>query len=68
VPCIQQYVQSHSKTAVTATIPDALYKFSFVSPSWSPDLAGWSLLIALLSWVFFIGSLVLAFVHKRTVS
>jgi hypothetical protein len=68
VPCIQQYVQSHSKTAVTATIPDALYKFSFVSPSWSPDLAGWSLLIALFSWVFFIGSLVLGFVHKRTVN
>lgn len=42
VPCIEQYVQSHSTTALP-TIPDSLYKFAFNSPRWSPDLAGWSL-------------------------
>ena len=46
VPCIEQYVQSHG--VQLATIPDALYKFSFVSPVWSPDLAGWSLLATII--------------------
>lgn len=41
VPCIEQYVKS--KGIVLPTISDAMYKFSFVSPVWSPDLAGWSL-------------------------
>lgn len=41
VPCVEQYVQSHG-VAVTP-IPTGLYEFDFVSPSWSPDLAGWSL-------------------------
>lgn len=40
VPCIEQYVQSHG--VQLPPIPDALYKFSFVSPAWSPDLAGWT--------------------------
>ncbi len=44
VPCIEQYVQAHD-TSLPA-ISDALYKFAFVSPTWSPDLAGWSLLAA----------------------
>jgi len=48
VPCIEQYVQSHT-TAVMPKIPDALYKFAFVSPKWSPDLAGWSLVVAFLA-------------------
>jgi hypothetical protein len=39
VPCIEQYVKDHG-TAVRP-IPEAMYKFSFTSPSWSPDLAGW---------------------------
>ncbi len=42
IPCIQEYVDSHG-AAKEQAIPDALYKFDFVSPSWSPDLAGWAL-------------------------
>lgn len=42
VPCIEQYVQS--KGVTLPPISDSLYKFSFVSPVWSPDLAGWTLL------------------------
>ena len=55
VPCIEQYVESHGGTVAPTgvTIPDALYKFAFVSPSWSPDLAGWSLVAAVLSVVLF---------------
>jgi len=43
VPCIQEYVKSHGG-AVPDAIPDSLYKFDFVSPIWSPDLAGWTLI------------------------
>ncbi|HVI60630.1 MAG TPA: hypothetical protein VM535_00560 [Candidatus Saccharimonadales bacterium] len=57
VPCIEQYVQAHGGAAQPATVPDALYKFAFVSPSWSPDVAGWSLVIAVLSWLLFIMTL-----------
>lgn len=47
VPCIEQYVESHDTSL--AVIPDALYKFSFISPRWSPDLAGWSLLVTIMT-------------------
>lgn len=47
IPCIQQYVDTHGGAKVEErTIPDSLYKFDFVSPVWSPDLAGWSLVLA----------------------
>lgn len=47
VPCIEQYVSTHGPS--TTHIPDALYKFDFASPRWSPDLAGWSLLLTIVS-------------------
>ena len=40
VPCIQKYVSDHG--VQTHKIPDSMYKFDFISPTWSPDLAGWS--------------------------
>ena len=43
VPCIQDYVTKHGEQE--QAIPDALYKFDFASPIWSPDLAGWSVLL-----------------------
>jgi hypothetical protein len=55
VPCIEQYVQSHN-TAKPPVIPDALYKFAFVSPRWSPDLAGWSVALTLLILLVFAAS------------
>jgi hypothetical protein len=45
--CIEQYVEAHGGAPVSS-IPDSLYKFDFVSPTWSPDLAGLSLLASLL--------------------
>jgi hypothetical protein len=47
VPCITAYVNSHG--AQQQPIPDDLYKFSFASPVWSPDLAGWSMVVAILA-------------------
>ncbi len=58
VPCIEQYVSSRTPDTVQLpTIPAALYEFSFVTPSWSPDLAGWSLATAALSGLLFIVTL-----------
>lgn len=42
IPCIQDYVSTNGAAAPNKPIPDSLYKFDFVSPAWSPDLAGWS--------------------------
>lgn len=66
VPCIEQYVQSHGGTQAPATnIPDALYKFAFVTPKWSPDLAGWSLLVFILSSSLFVITLLLRWWLRR---
>lgn len=53
VPCVQQYIDEHGGKQ-TAKIPESLYKFDFVSPSWSPDLAGWSLVISGVSLALFL--------------
>jgi hypothetical protein len=44
VPCIEEYVSSRSLKE--QPIPDALYKFDFAAPAWSPDLAGISLVLS----------------------
>ena len=56
VSCIEQYITSHG--VVVQAIPAALYEFSFLSPSWSPDLAGWSLLVSILLAIAFVVTLV----------
>jgi hypothetical protein len=47
VPCIEQYVETHNTTL--PAIPDSLYQFAFATPTWSPDLAGWSMVVAVVS-------------------
>jgi len=56
--CIEAYVKQHGVTTSQA-IPKNLYQFDFVSPTWSPDLAGWSVVATILlllaaagSWLF----------------
>ncbi|OGL25054.1 hypothetical protein A2884_01645 [Candidatus Saccharibacteria bacterium RIFCSPHIGHO2_01_FULL_48_12] len=61
VPCVEEYVTTHGAKAVT--IADSLYKFDFVSPSWSPDLAGWSIVLTIALLVLLITS----FTIDRTV-
>jgi hypothetical protein len=68
VPCIEQYVSSKSPDAVQLpAIPDSLYKFSFVTPTWSPDLAGWSLVATVLSGLLFIVTLAARLWFRRNV-
>lgn len=47
ISCIESYVSSHGGQQAV-NIPSAMYKFDFVSPRWSPDLAGFSLLTSIL--------------------
>ena len=68
VPCIQQYVQSRTTIPQATSVPDALYKFSFVTPKWSPDLAGWSIVVALLSYLLFIFSFIANRWFKKNVT
>lgn len=42
IDCVANYVLGHGGTAAPV-VPVGLYEFNFISPSWSPDLAGWSL-------------------------
>ncbi len=44
VPCIQEFVEKNG--VKPKQIPDSMYKFDFISPTWSPDLAGWTLILA----------------------
>lgn len=65
VPCIESYVKTHGGKA-SSPIPPSLYEFSFASPSWSPDLAGWSLLATIFSLLVFAGwSLGRKITHRR---
>lgn len=48
VPCVQNYVINHGLKQADVTIPAGLYEFDFVSPTWSPDLAGFSLLVSVI--------------------
>ena len=41
--CVQNYAVNHGVQEANIKIPAGLYQFDFASPSWSPDLAGWSL-------------------------
>lgn len=66
LPCIQNYLDSRGQPQnQPRPIPDYLYKFSFASPAWSPDLAGYSLLAAVAMGLLFLARLALAIWFKR---
>lgn len=52
VPCIEQYITANS--GPNAQIDENLYKFDFVSPRWSADVAGISLIISLIGLILFL--------------
>lgn len=66
VPCIEQYVSSRTPDNVQLpAISPSLYQFSFASPTWSPDLAGWSLAVAALSGLLFVITLLAGLWFRR---
>lgn len=52
VKCVAAYINSNS--VISGSVPSDLYKFDFVSPVWSPDRAGLSLLASLIFFAAFI--------------
>lgn len=53
VQCVQEYITANS-VKVSNDVPKELYQFAFVSPVWSPDLAGFSLIAAAVFLLLFI--------------
>jgi hypothetical protein len=63
VACLQDYVSAHAVKA--QPIPDGLYKFDFVSPRWSLDLAGISIVVSSVFTVLFIARLLLEYYLRQ---
>lgn len=57
VACLQDYVAANS--VKEKAVPDQLYKFDFVSPKWSPDLAGISIFLSAIFFVLFAARILL---------
>lgn len=65
VPCVQNYVINHGLKEANFNIPAGLYQFDFASPRWSPDLAGWSLVLSILLFIALIVRIVVAWLWRR---
>jgi hypothetical protein len=63
ISCIQNYVKKHN--ASLTFIDPALYEFDFYSPKWSPDLAGFSLVLAILTLLGFFALIAVRRIYKH---
>jgi len=63
VACITDYVSANA--VKENAVAEDLYKFDFVSPKWSPDLAGFSFLIVVVSAVFFVCGAAVKILKRR---
>ncbi|MDB5182652.1 MAG: hypothetical protein JWO47_436 [Candidatus Saccharibacteria bacterium] len=61
--CAKAYGAAHPVTQ--KSIQDDLYKFDFLSPAWSPDQAGWSILAAGFFFMLFVVRVLSSWVIKR---
>lgn len=57
VACVQRYVQNNAEQP--GDVPKELYTFDFVSPKWTPDFAGISLVLGVMTSMLFLVWLVL---------
>ena len=65
VNCIQLFVaENGGEVAEINYPPKDLYSFDFASPTWSPDLAGFSLLFAIIFALLLVVRLVVGFIVK----
>lgn len=63
VSCVQDYVAANA--AKPDSVPDGLYKFDFVSPRWSPDMAGISIVLSVIFFVLFLARTALEYYMRR---
>jgi hypothetical protein len=66
VDCIIGYV--NDRGTKPANIPVGLYQFDFLSPRWSPDLAGWSLVLTIIFFIFFIATFIMGRVFRSRIN
>lgn len=66
--CITAYVDSNGVKIEAKPVDEDLYKFDFVPPRWSPDLAGFSILLASVFGLVFAIDLILYYRTKREVN
>jgi hypothetical protein len=66
--CITAYVDENGVVSEAKTVEEDLYKFDFVPPRWSPDLAGFSIILAVIFGITFLIDLILYFKTKRTIN
>ncbi len=62
VNCVAEYTSDNAGKPIE--IPSELYKFDFVSPVWSPDFAGLSLLASLIFFAVFALRLITGWFYK----
>ncbi|MDB5168853.1 MAG: hypothetical protein JWO41_209 [Candidatus Saccharibacteria bacterium] len=65
--CVIGYMQDKHNVSLP-TIPDALYKFDFVSPTWSPDMAGWLIVWTVLSFGLFVVLVIADYWFKKNIA
>lgn len=65
--CVVTYMADKHNIRLQS-IPSALYEFNFISPTWSPDLAGWSLLATAVSAACFVLSFIIRSWFKHAIS
>jgi hypothetical protein len=53
ITCIQEYIGANGEKP--RDIPTEFYQFNFVSPRWSPDFAGLSIVVTILTWIVWLG-------------
>lgn len=63
VACVAEYLRQNG--VEPKPVPSELYKFDFVSPRWSPDLAGWSLLASAVLFIVFLLRAIAGWWYKR---
>jgi len=66
--CVESYITSHisqSKAAATNLPAKELYTYDFVSPYWTPDLAGWSLVATIILGILLIFRIVAGLIINR---
>lgn len=56
VPCVSEYVIANA--VKEQSIPEGLYKYEFVSPMWSPDAAGYGVLLTFVLFLVFMYRLI----------
>ena len=64
--CIESYIDENG--AKETPIEDDFYKFDFAPPVWSPDVAGFSIVLTIISAISFVVTLLLYWRTKRMVN